>query len=875
MTKETSSIDQKWTRRQVEEFKRQKPNYKLFAEVLANVLRHVAKKLAPHAIVQSRSKAIASFAEKCQRKRAKYDDAINQFTDLCGGRVIVHTSEEVKAISDFIEQHFKIDIENSIDVSQRLKPTEFGYRSVHYIISFKPGVFPNKDVPIEIPPILYDHEQFPNHRAEVQVRTILEHAWADLAHDLEYKNVFEIPAKWKREFAGVAAMLESADKSFTRIKQGLKTYVSSYGAYLSEYRMLEEIKLLDIILECDKENAEVASRIGKLAMTLGDWQKAEMVLSPFVDSGYPGILRDLGVAKCKLNHAKPNSKDYKLGQRYLELACGDPVEDIDAVASLAGTWKGVNNENARALYRKAFQLDPSNPYPLENYLDLEIAEAKDVSVISLLTPVIETAIKRCSDQAEVGVNLPWAYFMMGKFFLLLNDPFKSLEAYAKAVELSNNSWVIESAIKSIERLRVVANHLNGYEWVWRLLLIGKLILTSRKCKELFEVTNLAEINSENADSFKAIKEKNKEAKLALEKLKELAIKRDWKIEAPVVIIAGGCDPSVEQQILNYRKILLEAFSDFRGTVIGGGTTEGISGLVGELSENYPKTLRTIGYLPKLISVDTTVDRRYTEIRETSGNGFSPFESLQYWIDLISSGVDLTRIKVLGINGGAISALEYRMALAFGITVGVVEESGREVTKLLQDEKWMKSRKLYIIPADTMTLRAFVGSEGYKLEKEIRETLAKEIHKTYCLTKQDTIKTDDPAMTSWECLSDSLKESNAQQADHIIEKLYKIGCRVRKANGDAVKFISFTNDEIEFLAMIEHGRWNIERLTEGWTHGLVKDVASKKSPYLVGWNKLPEDVKDWDRAAVRKIPECMAKAKLEIYRTRIDPFRYPE
>jgi len=865
MTKKTNPIDQEWTRRQVEEFKRQQPNYKLFAEVLADVLRHVAKKLAPLAIVQTRPKAVASFAEKCQRKRAKHDDAINQFTDLCGGRIIVHTADEVRAISEFIEQHFKIDIENSIDVSQRLKPTEFGYRSVHYIISFKPGVFPNKDIPVEIPPVLYDSKLFPNHRAEIQVRTILEHAWADLDHDLEYKSGFEIPSKWKREFAGVAAMLETADKSFSRIKEGLNTYASSYGAYMSEERMLEEIKLLEIILEFDKGNAEVAARIGKLAMTLGDWQKAEAVLSPFVDSGYPGILRDLGVAKCKLKRTKPHSREFKLGQRYLELACGDPVEDIDAVAALAGTWKGVNDANARALYRKAFQLDPSNPYSLENYLDLEIAEARDVSLISLLAPVIETAIKRCRDQAEVGVNLPWAYFMMGKFFLLLNEPFKSLEAYAKAFELSNTSWVIDSAIRSIDRLRVVASHLKGYEWVWRLLLIGKAIFTARKARELAEATGQLENSQKNAGTIKTIKEKNKEAKFALEKLKELAIKPVGGLEGPVIILAGGCDPSVEEQIQHYRKILIEAFSDFKGTVIGGGTREGISGLVGELGEHYPNTIRTIGYLPRLISIDTTVDRRYHEIRETSGNGYSPFEALQYWIDLIAAGVDLSRIKVLGINGGPISALEYRMALAFGASVGVVEESGREVAKLLQDEKWMKSGKLMILPADAMTLRAFVGSAGFRLEEEMRETLAREIHKAYCLTRQESIKTDDPALSSWDCLPDNLKESNAQQADHIIEKLNKIGCQVRKATSDKVQIISFTKDEIEFLARIEHGRWNIERLAEGWTRGLVKDVAAKKSPYLVGWNKLTEEVKEWDRAAVRKIPECLAKARLEIHR----------
>jgi ppGpp synthetase/RelA/SpoT-type nucleotidyltranferase len=862
----TMTMEREWARKQVEEYQRRYKNYILFADVLGNVLKHICRKYAPLAIVQTRPKTIASFAEKCQRKRGKYNDSVNQFTDLCGGRVIVHTADEVKAISAFIETHFEIDQENSIDVTQRLKPTEFGYRSVHYIIGFKPGIFPNKEVPLEIPPLLWDQDKFPNHRAEIQVRTILEHAWADMAHALVYKSAFPFPAKWEREFAGVAAMLEGADKSFSRIKEGLTTYASCYGAYMTQEQMVNEMQLLEIILAYDQANTQLAGQIGKLAITCGDWQKAIDILTKHKDSGEFYILRDLGIALCKMHKAKPTGKEFKLGQRYLELACQPPHQDADALASLAGTWKKIDEEKARELYRKAFQIDASDPYPLENYLDLEISIARDVSIISMLAPVIKTAIQRCKDQAEVGVNLPWAYYMMGKFFLLLNEPYKSLEAYAKAIELSSTSWVIDSALNSVDRLKVVSRDLEGYDWVYRLLLMGKTVFTVTKAKELSEAANPCGNGSLKASVWKEFREKSKEAKAALEKLRSLAIKQNGRFATPVLILAGGCDPSVEEHIKTYRELLMEAFRDFRGTIIGGGTREGVSGLVGELGQAYAGSIYTIGYLPGLISIDTKVDRRYHEIRETSGSRYSPFESLQYWIDLITSGVEVSDIKVLGINGGMISAMEYRMALALGATVGVVEESGREVAKLLQDEKWMKAKKLLILPADVMTLRAFIGSAGYRLEEDIRQMLAKEIHKSYCLNRQDAIKTNDPALTNWECLPECLKESNAQQADHIFEKLSKIGCQVRKVTGREVDIFAFTGDEIEFLAQIEHGRWNIERLTEGWIRSLSKDVANKKSPYLVGWHKLPEEIKEWDRTAVKKIPECMAKAGLEIYKT---------
>lgn len=855
----------KWTRRQVDEYKKRYENYKVYAEVLQCVLKQVAKKYAASAIVQTRPKSVASFAEKCQRKKAKYKDPVNQFTDLCGGRVIVHTEEEVKAVAEFIEQNFQIDEENTINVSQRLKPTEFGYRSVHYIISFKPGIFPNKEVNVEVPPLLFNDKKFPNRRAEVQVRTILEHAWADMAHELAYKSSFRIPAHWEREFAGVAAMLEGADKTFSRIEKGLSAYAASYGAYMTEEQMRDEIKLLEIVLEYDPENIELAGRIGKLAITLGDWPKAVEALSNYVNSEEPSILRDLGIALCKMNKNRPNSRNYKKGQRYLEKACRSPNGDVDALASLAGTWKGIDEEKVRELYRQAFQLDPSDPYPLENYLDLEISSAKDTSIISLLKPVITSAIQRCNNQADVGVNLPWAFYMMGKFYFLLNKPYKSIEAYAKAIQLSPAPWMIETSFASLERLKYVADELSGYEWARRLLLVGKALTAGKKAQEALEEVKKSEEVKEKAKKVKAQKEKAKEAKEAVEKLKELALRQGESIQGPVVIVAGGCDPSIEEQMKAYRQLVLEGFRDYKGTVISGGTMEGISGLVGEIGEKYWEKIRIIGYLPKLIPADATVDQRYSELRKTDGRGFSPIEPLQNWIDIIAAGLDPSQVKVLGINGGTIAAIEYRIALALEATVGVVKESGREVAKLLRDEKWVDSKKLVHLPSDAMTVRAFIGSGDPKLEESIREALAKEIHEVYCLTKQKNLRAIDPAMTDWEKLPGNLKESNAQQADHIFEKLRHIGCKVQKVTGRKIRVISFNKDEVELLAEMEHGRWNVERLFDGWTWGEKRDVAKKKSPYLVSWLELPEEVRELDRETVRKIPELLAKVGLEIQR----------
>jgi hypothetical protein len=356
-----------------------------------------------------------------------------------------------------------------------------------------------------------------------------------------------------------------------------------------------------------------------------------------------------------------------------------------------------------------------------------------------------------------------------------------------------------------------------------------------------------------------------EAQQAIEEVKKLASQPSRPLEGPVRIVAGGCDPSIEQQMKAYRDLLLEAFRDFRGTVIGGGTREGISGLVGEVGNAYRGAIRTIGYLPKLIPADATVDQRYSEIRKTEGSGFSSLEPLQNWIDIVASGLDPSGVRLLGINGGPIAALEYRIALALGATVGVVAESGREGAKLPRDEKWGSSKKLVLLPADGKTLRAFIGSGADRLPGDIRDILAKEIHEEYRSMKLDGLSSEDPAMADWEMLPKDLRESNAQQADHIFWKLRQIHCSYERVTDREPVLLEFTKDEVEQLAEMEHGRWNAERLLAGWTWGEKKVLAKKTSPYLVSWAALPEKVKEWDRETVRKIPAFLAKIKLEVRR----------
>ena len=125
--------------------------------------------------------------------------------------------------------------------------------------------------------------------------------------------------------------------------------------------------------------------------------------------------------------------------------------------------------------------------------------------------------------------------------------------------------------------------------------------------------------------------------------------------------------------------------------------------------------------------------------------------------------------------------------------------------------------------------------------------------------------DDPSFSPWDKLPKGLKESNFGQVDDIAGKLEMVGCSIEKIPSGSKKekpFV-FTYDQLELLSEMEHGRWNVEKLFEGWKYAEEKDVNRKHSPYLVGWNDLTEKIKEWDREAIRAIPTILKKVGLRI------------
>jgi hypothetical protein len=148
-----------------------------------------------------------------------------------------------------------------------------------------------------------------------------------------------------------------------------------------------------------------------------------------------------------------------------------------------------------------------------------------------------------------------------------------------------------------------------------------------------------------------------------------------------------------------------------------------------------------------------------------------------------------------------------------------------------------------------------------------ERLARAVHEEYVESRlaEGRSALDDPSLGPWDQLPETLKASNRSQAEHIETKLQAIGCALVPSHGIDAGPFEFTDDEIEALARLEHDRWMSERLRSGWQFGSVRDVRMRRSPYLVPWEELTEEIRDLDRETVLRLPHHAARAGQAIIR----------
>ncbi|MGE0221365.1 bifunctional ribonuclease/(p)ppGpp synthase [Mycolicibacterium sp.] len=162
--------------------------------------------------VTGRTKTVASFAAKADRHvdgRRLYTDPLSEITDQIGLRVITYLRDDVAAVANVLGEEMRLLDDRDMGL-ETASEGRWGYASRHLLV----GV---------------EGEQQP---ASVQVRTILQHAWAEFEHDVRYKGSVpeEDAPDLDRRFTLAAGLLELADREFSAIRERLRSSIPDRSA---------------------------------------------------------------------------------------------------------------------------------------------------------------------------------------------------------------------------------------------------------------------------------------------------------------------------------------------------------------------------------------------------------------------------------------------------------------------------------------------------------------------------------------------------------------------------------------------------------------------------------------------------------------------
>lgn len=160
--------------------------------------------------IQHRVKEHASLAVKLSRRlpdgTPKYPGGMQDLDDVIGLRIILFLESDIGSAIGALGGAFD-QLDHVDKAGEQRSRGEFGYSGQHLVLA----------VPARRPPPGCD--DFCGQRFEVQLRTILQHAWAEFEHDIRYKGGGDVPPEVNRAFTLASGLIELADREFDTINE--------------------------------------------------------------------------------------------------------------------------------------------------------------------------------------------------------------------------------------------------------------------------------------------------------------------------------------------------------------------------------------------------------------------------------------------------------------------------------------------------------------------------------------------------------------------------------------------------------------------------------------------------------------------------------
>jgi putative GTP pyrophosphokinase len=196
----------------VEWYREKRGMFEALAKRVESVVREVLdERKINYYSISSRAKSIESYEAKASKE--KYMDPLSEIEDMAGIRVITYTDSDAKIVSQIIQKLFEIQPEHAVDKTEELGTDRVGYRSIHCVGTLG-------DERVKLP----ENRMFEGMSFEIQVRTILQHAWAEFEHDRNYKFSGVLPRDLQRRLSIVAGNLELVDREFDNISKAIDKY---------------------------------------------------------------------------------------------------------------------------------------------------------------------------------------------------------------------------------------------------------------------------------------------------------------------------------------------------------------------------------------------------------------------------------------------------------------------------------------------------------------------------------------------------------------------------------------------------------------------------------------------------------------------------
>jgi putative GTP pyrophosphokinase len=180
-----------------------RPGYEKALQELSDSIRVLLEQNGLTPTIKSRLKRFEDYYEKLRRSARKKKQA-PVITDLLGLRIICPFLEDVDRVEQLLSNHF--EVVETVRKASGHSFREFGYDSVHLLVRLE-----NPHVDTPLPHTLSI--------CEIQLRTILQDAWAEVEHELVYKSRLAWPNQSvRRKLAALNATLTLSDLTFQEIR---------------------------------------------------------------------------------------------------------------------------------------------------------------------------------------------------------------------------------------------------------------------------------------------------------------------------------------------------------------------------------------------------------------------------------------------------------------------------------------------------------------------------------------------------------------------------------------------------------------------------------------------------------------------------------